>query len=328
MTKLDELVCSIKKEHVFIQTHNFPDPDALSSAFGLQKLLETRGIKSTICYKGTIDRRNCISMMKELNIVAENVDRISLMSAEDEVILIDAQKGNGNTYDIIGNEIASIDHHPTFEKQEYRFADVRPDVGACASIIASYYFENNIPMDKSVSTALMYGLKIDTADMTRGVSKLDLEVFQKLYFDCDMTIISYFTSNELQIKDLKAYATAIDSIEVKNHLSFANTGKNCPDGLIATISDFIMALETVDFSVVYSFNDGGIKLSARSGKHSGLNAGEMTMMALKGMGTGGGHFTMAGGFVPYNDDMTKDEMVERIKFNFERLIAEREWFRN
>ena len=26
------------------------------------------------------------------------------------------------------------------------FADIRPDVGACASIIASYYFDNDIDM--------------------------------------------------------------------------------------------------------------------------------------------------------------------------------------
>ena len=327
MTKLDELVSNIKNKHVFIQTHNFPDPDALSSAYGLQKLLETKNIKSTICYKGKIDRGNCISMMTQLNILAENVDEIDDLREEDEVILIDSQKWNGNTYDIIGNEIACIDHHPTFQQITYRFKDVRPGVGACASIIASYYYENDIPMSKNVATALMYGLKIDTADMTRGVSKLDLEVFQKLYFESDMTTIAFFSANELQMKDLKAYANAIETIELKDNICFANTGSNCPDGLIATISDFIMALEGVDFSVVYSYNDGGIKLSVRSGKYSDLNAGELTMRALNGIGTGGGHFTMAGGFAPYNANVTKEQIVSKIKFNFERIISERNWFR-
>ena len=53
MTKLDELVTQINREHVYIQTHNFPDPDAIASAFGLQELLTLRGIhairgKSTV----------------------------------------------------------------------------------------------------------------------------------------------------------------------------------------------------------------------------------------------------------------------------------------
>lgn len=56
MTKLDELVTQINREHVYIQTHNFPDPDAIASAFGLQELLKLRGIHATICYKGKIDR--------------------------------------------------------------------------------------------------------------------------------------------------------------------------------------------------------------------------------------------------------------------------------
>ena len=322
MTKLDELVSVITKEHVYIQTHNFPDPDAISSAFGLQTLLKTRGISSTICYKGRIDRGNCKSMLKQLHIDIENVDEIKTLTENDEVILVDAQKGNGNTYDIIGTEIASIDHHPTFENQEYRFADIRPNVGACASIIAEYFYENGVNIDKNMATSLMYGIKIDTADMTRGVSELDLEIFHRLYFLSDSSVLSYFTSNELQLKDLKAYSTAIDNVQINNHMSFAGAGSNCPDGLIATISDFIMALETVDFSVVYSFNNGGIKFSVRSSKYSGINAGQVTMQALKGMGSGGGHVTMAGGFAPYSEEMSKHEMIDVIRKNFKKIIDE------
>lgn len=261
-------------------------------------------------------------MVQELSIEIENVDELSDLCASDEVILVDSQKGNGNTYDIIGDEIASIDHHPTFKKVDYAFMDIRPEVGACSSIIADYYYENNIPLTTEIATALMYGIKIDTADMTRGVSKLDLEVFHKLYFEADMSMISYFSSNELQMKDLKAYEAAIDSIEVNSKVSFAHTGENCPDGLIATISDFIMALENVDFSVVYSYNNGGVKFSVRSSEYSGLNAGKITMQALEGYGTGGGHVSMAGGFAPYNSDVDVDIMIENIKNNFLRYAKE------
>ena len=36
MSRLDDLVALCQGYQVFIQTHNFPDPDAISSAFGLQ----------------------------------------------------------------------------------------------------------------------------------------------------------------------------------------------------------------------------------------------------------------------------------------------------
>ena len=58
MKKIDEVIAHIKCSHVYIQTHNFPDPDAISSAFGLQKLLAHKNIDATICYKGKIDRYN------------------------------------------------------------------------------------------------------------------------------------------------------------------------------------------------------------------------------------------------------------------------------
>ena len=56
MTKLDQLISKIKQKHVYIQMHNFPDPDAIASAFGLQELLKYRRIPATICYKGKIER--------------------------------------------------------------------------------------------------------------------------------------------------------------------------------------------------------------------------------------------------------------------------------
>ena len=55
---------------------------------------------------------------------------------------------------LTGDEIICIDHHPVYEKTEYRFTDIRPGVGACASIIAQYFFENEIPMDQRIATAL------------------------------------------------------------------------------------------------------------------------------------------------------------------------------
>ena len=40
MKKLQSLIDLCKGRRVYIQTHNFPDPDAIASAFGLQRFLE------------------------------------------------------------------------------------------------------------------------------------------------------------------------------------------------------------------------------------------------------------------------------------------------
>ena len=47
MIDLTKMIDSFTHRHVFIQTHNFPDPDAIASAYGLQYLLHSRGLEST-----------------------------------------------------------------------------------------------------------------------------------------------------------------------------------------------------------------------------------------------------------------------------------------
>ena len=177
MTRFEQLLEQINREHVYIQTHNFPDPDAIASAYGLQRLLETRGIRAMICYKGKIDRYSTDKLREILGIELHNVENLgAILSDEDEVILVDSQKGNSNIIDITGDEIICIDHHPYNDKSSYRFMDIRPQNGACATMIAEYFVENDVPMDEKIATALTYGIRIDTNNLTRGVSKLDIEM--------------------------------------------------------------------------------------------------------------------------------------------------------
>lgn len=320
MTKFDELTGKINREHVYIQTHNFPDPDAIASAYGMQRLLAHRGIRSTICYKGKIDRYSTQKMRELMEIECLNVEDLeAILTSDDEVILVDAQKGNSNIININGDEIICIDHHPRNDKNDYRFADIRPEVGACSTIIAQYFFENAIPMDKQVATALTYAIRIDTNNLSRGISRLDLEMICWMYDECDYEIIHLLENSNLCFEDLVAYSNAISSIEVYDNISFADTGEDCP--VIASISDFMLALKEVSFSVVYSRWDNGIKLSVRS-EMSTLDAGKIVSAALEGIGNGGGHAAMAGGFVPFSgDEQEVVILLDQIKERFVNVVS-------
>lgn len=321
MTNLDRLLGEINREHVYIQTHNFPDPDAIASAYGLQRLLELRGVRATLCYKGRIDRYSTGKLVELMGIELLNVDDlVKVLTDDDEVILVDSQKGNSNIIDITGDEIICIDHHPDNDLFEYRFSDIRPEIGACSTMIAQYFFENNVPMDRNIATALTYGIRIDTNNLNRGVSRLDIEMLYRMYDECDYNIISMLENSILCFEDLVAYSKAISSIEVHEDISFADTGKDCP--VIADISDFMLALKEVTFSVVYSVKDGGIKLSVRS-EGTALDAGKVIGKALDGIGNGGGHASMAGGFVPFDADVQeKTALLDDIKGRFITVIQE------
>lgn len=314
-TRLDELFETITRKHVYIQTHNFPDPDAIASAFGLQKLLEKKDIKSTICYQGKIDKSSTKNMCDKMGIVIKTIDEVE-MTYEDEVIIVDSQIGNANIEKVPGRIAMCIDHHPSFGMAIYDFCDIRPRVGACASIIAAYYVANDLKMDRNVATALMYGIKVDTANLSRGVSNLDLNMFYTLYNLCDMDLINSLETSTIEFADLNAYANAIKSIKIYDNISFANTGNHCPEPLIASIADFMMLIAGVNICVVYSIKVDGIKISVRCPKGI-FDAGRLTNDALQGIGRGGGHPSMAGGFVPFTESHEKvDELIEQIENNF------------
>lgn len=293
--RLSELVDLLKGRRVFIQTHNFPDPDAIASAFGLQVLLENFNIKTIICHHGSVERTATANMMVEFGIEMTTDEELKDMTPEDYIVIVDSQKGNANIRDLIGDEIACIDHHPVFcEVDDYKYKDIRI-VGSCSTIIADYYRQYDIDMPESVATALMYGLKSDTRDFKRGVTPLDIEIYAYLYPRSNAQQIRFFQASEIHYDELNAFADSMRKIEIFDGVAFAFLNFNCADAFIATVSDFILDIDAVNFAIVYTRRGNGFKFSVRS-EFDDLDAGQIVSEALAGLGTGGGHRSMAGGF--------------------------------
>lgn len=293
---IEKLTALLRGHKVYLQTHNFPDPDAISSAFGLQKLLECYDISSVICYVGSIDRYNTRKMMDAFQIEIFSYDEIPDMQPEDYIVHVDCQKPNANTTDLPGNEVACIDHHPIFCKTEdYKYEDIRI-VGACASIVTSYYVDAGIDMEENVATALAYGIKMDTADFIRGTTVMDMDMMAFLFQHLNKEKLNLMYNSTIEFQDLKAYGAAIEHIEVFDYVGFTYIPFECPSSLVAIISDFILSLDVVDVAIVYSVNQDGIKFSVRS-ERPGVDAGKLVYRALDGIGSGGGHAEMAGGFI-------------------------------
>ena len=287
--KQKALIELLRGHKVYLQTHNFPDPDAISSAFGLKRYLEYYGITSTICYVGSIDRFNTRKMMDTFGIEIYSYDDIPDMQAEDYIVHVDCQKPNANTTDLLGNEVACVDHHPVFVKTEdYKFEDIRI-VGACASIVASYFQTSGVPMD-------------------------DMDMMAYLFDYISTEKLNSMYNSTIEFQDLKAYGAAIEHIEVFDYVGFTYIPFECPNSLVAIISDFILSLDVVDVAVVYSINSDGIKFSVRS-ERADVDAGKLIYQALDGIGSGGGHAAMAGGFVSH-------EALNKIGRDYDRKLKE------
>lgn len=314
-------LCSGKK--VWIQTHNFPDPDAIASAFGLQELLGHFGIAARLCHDGEIDKLSSVKMLTRLGAELHPYQDIEgEMRSDDMIILVDCQKNTGNTTDFIGDEAAVIDHHPTFETVEYQYADLRI-TGACASLVADYFRTKGVEPSRKAATALLYGIRMDTLQFSRGVTAFDIEMFGFLFPYVDQTLLQELETNNMEFGDLHAYGASIDHVRVFGVTGFSYLDFECPDALVGMLSDFLLSLVEVEVVVLYAKRRGGFKFSFRSERND-VNAGILAREGLKDWGSGGGHATMAGGFVPREKlDVEDGQVYETVQSHFVDIIRER-----
>lgn len=282
---------------VFIQTHDFPDPDAIGSACGLRRILHHFGIDAHICYRGGIHNDATLHILKEYDIPLLEASHIDGMSMADKILLVDGQKLNANMADLPGDEVACIDHHPDNEKVALAYEDIRP-CGACASIVAEYFRQLEVPLDKKTATLLLYGLQMDTGNLQRGVTALDIAAFSQLFPLADGDLLQKLAGRTMREKDLRAFGTAIETITVADRLGIAFIPFACDDHLIAQIADFLLTLAEVDTAIVASLRDNGLKFSARTLLPE-VHCGDLLQKCLEAEGgSGGGHPHMAGGFIP------------------------------
>lgn len=320
MCDFNQLIELCRGGHVYIQTHNFPDPDAIGSAFGLQRLLERFDIRSTLCYDGRIDKLSASKMLDAFHVEMLSYEQLrGDLREEDSIICVDAQKHSGSITDFIGNEIACIDHHPTRVPVDYDYQEVRL-TGSCATLIAQHYKQLGLTPDRDAATALLYGLKMDTLQFTRGVTGEDIEMFAFLFPLCDQKILSQLERNNMEFSDLEAYGSAIDNIQLYDKVGISNVDFPCPDAMIAILADFILSLQEVEVAVVSSRRKDGIKFSVRS-ENPKIHANDLIHSALEGYGDGGGHIDMAAGLIPAEnvpllgsapDDVIRDALLKAV----------------
>lgn len=295
MEKIKHLLELCKNHPVLIQMHNFPDPDALASGFGLQRLLKECGIEAVLCYDGELDKRACKKMIESFQIHAVPLKELGEISYDTFLICVDTQKAAGNITPLCVEIRAVIDHHPTFAPTSYDYQDLR-EVGSCSTMIADYFRRLHIIPDHTTANVLNYGIKMDTLHFSRGVKDLDIEMFQFLNQYGNVEELKKLADSKMLFTDLKAYSSAIDSFQAYGTMGIAEIEFPCSNDLIAMISDFFLGLDEIDMAVVYSRREDGIKFSVRS-KKTEIDAGEWIKEAIKNYGTGGGHSYMAGGLI-------------------------------
>ena len=297
MQKIKKLIKVLKnKKRIFIQTHNYPDHDAVASAFALHYLLKSFKIDSNIIFHGDILRDSLQRMIDRLNIPILPHYKYEL-NDEDTIVIVDANKKNKNVATLKGNVVAVIDHHPGIAHEDLEFCDIRSDYGACASIIFSYFAELMLEPGREVATALHTGIVFDTHQFARNANPIDIETVAMLYNVSDVNLVNSLVRNSIKIDDFGQYRYLLEKIRVKGNFAYCHFPDGCNKDLLAILADYLLSAEEIKFAVLSAQSIEGISFCVRS-EIPEIPANTAVQKLLEGTGSGGGHLDMAGGRIP------------------------------
>ncbi|MFW6362832.1 MAG: DHH family phosphoesterase [Spirochaeta sp.] len=315
MSRFSELLSVLDETRpVLIQAHDFPDHDAVATAFALGRLLETRGIQATLCYGGDIQSDSLREAIERLGIeIYSNYELKQRQPelSEAQIIIVDGFVGNSNISGITGSVVAVVDHHEPPDTPDLPAFDIRPGYGSCSTILYEYYHDEDVVVSREVATALLLGIMMDTAFMTRGVSPIDLEAFTFLFFRGDWQDASRMLKNSLSFNDLGVFREAINEVLVADDFAYIPIKKECTPEVMALVADFFLNIREIHFVVVLQQDREDYRLSVRS-EDSKSPAGKVIRAALEGIGSGGGHIHMGGGIIPH--DLFPGEQGLRLRF--------------
>lgn len=298
-------------ERILVQAHDFPDHDAVASAFGLGRLLERLGFTVQLVHRFPIRSHSLNAMIRDLHIPIQRVDELLPTEFSNEpCIIVDGSPNNTNAHPITSNVIGVIDHHVNPGELTAPFVDIRTSYGACASIITDYWQEAQLIPDRETATALLMGIQIDTDFLSRRVSPADLNAHHRLFFQADWQFGTQVVKASLSLSDLKAFYFATNHYLTQENLFFTMLPTDCTQELISILADFFLRLREILVTVIVEAGGDRYHVSVRS-RSPDISAATIVQLALAGIGAGGGHDHMAGGFIHASTHIDEQTLFRR-----------------
>ena len=330
--KLNEL---LKYNKITIQCHDNPDADAIASGYGLYCFFTSKDKDVKLIYSGRneIQKSNLRLMLDKLNIplIYVPVGLAGEYDTGDLLLTVDCQYGAGNVTRLRASNIAIIDHHQV-EITGIEMSHIIPGMGSCSTIVWKLLEDEgyNVTDDNGLGTALYYGLVTDTNHFTEMHNPIDRDARDQLTHSDAM--ITLFTNSNISLKELEIAGIAMLRYQYNDEYHFAVIkAQPCDPNILGLISDFLLQVDDIHACVVYNDAPGGYKLSVRSCVRE-VNAGELAAFLTEDIGSGGGHYCKAGGFISgkkyqelhgnaYTENFFNARMIDYFK-NYELIYAD------
>ncbi|MFQ5745932.1 MAG: bifunctional oligoribonuclease/PAP phosphatase NrnA [Gemmatimonadota bacterium] len=306
-------------DRVIVLTHDNPDPDAIASAAGLAFLIEALAdVPVSPAFGGIVGRAENRALLEELDAGFERPDSVDAAPGT-LIALVDTQPRAGNNA-LPEGRIASVvvDHHPPrTELSATGFADVRPEIGACATIIVEYLRAAGLEPDRRLATSLFYGIQSETLDLGREVSEADIEASVYLYPRTDPAAISRIRHARVPPDFFRSIHDGLERAWRSDGVICIPAGRLPYPDMVAQLADLFMRVKGVDWVIASGRFHDDLLFSLRTYDVS-AHAGELVQKVLAGRGPAGGHGTMAGARVDVRHlgDDDYEELVRSLFVDF------------
>jgi nanoRNase/pAp phosphatase (c-di-AMP/oligoRNAs hydrolase) len=291
------------KKSILVTSHRHPDPDALASCLAMLTLLKLKLPQATltVSIKGNVGGglNATFAQLMALPLTPWDDEKLATFDA---IVLLDTQPPFANNpLPASAVPLAVIDHHRSRGRRpRCPFCDIRPDVGASASIIFSYFMELEAPISADLAATLLYAIESDLAGAAGQPGELDNVALSSLTLIADTRKLYKMRYVDLPQSYYIAYAKGLanamvyDSVVV-SHIETIDTPEKP-----AVLADFLLRYDQVQWAFVTAVIGQSLVMSLRTNKGK-FSAADIMRRLLRQLGDGGGHRTKAGGYISLTD---------------------------
>ena len=317
--RLREVLERHRGEKHIIVIQDFPDPDALSSAWAYQLIAANYDISCDIVYGGTLSHQENIALVRLTALPAKRYLNTVLLESDLSTyqgsVLVDSQGTNSQLYSVVKEAgiplIAVIDHHSKQGELEAEFVDLRPQTRATATILTQYIqsemleFDPNNENHVKCATALMHGLRSDTNRLMQAKEE-DFIAAAYLSRFYDSQLLNAVMQSARSRRVMNVIERALRNRNITKNFSVSGVGYLRYDDrdAIPQAADFLVTEEDIHTAVVYGIvhnedDDKELVIGSLRTTKLTLDPDEFIKETLgkdaEGRFFGGGRY-MAGGF--------------------------------
>jgi nanoRNase/pAp phosphatase (c-di-AMP/oligoRNAs hydrolase) len=342
--ELAALLQAHKGERHAIVMQDYPDPDAISSAWAHKMIAAKFGIECDIVYEGRISHQENLALVQLTDIDLVRYSEGDDLKQYKHTVFVDNQGTTSRLTDRFADigvaPLVIVDHHEIQDRIEAVFTDIRK-IGATATIYTEYIREGLLELKKAdskfqmLATSLMHGIRSETASLIRaGVEEMEAATFLTEFIEHSMLEDILSVKRSKQVMDV--IRLALGNREIRDNYSISGVGYLRVEDRdsIPQAADFLLSEENAHTAIVYGIIVKGdremVVGSMRTDKVT-LNPDEFLKEALGATETGryyGGGRRGAGGFeipIGFLAGVT-DEELNRMKWHLYDELIKKKFF--